>query len=470
MDSNDYIGNLSQANLEVLGQFTQQISDSYKSSTNAIVSRIAYLIGVPFSIFEFERSLFDIDLFSDLENDKNARIIRNLCIMRTTIERNFSKINNIMNNEHKGLMSIPEYVPTDTLSQLSHDGIQFKTNQRLNQYIIDLNTNISNRINNVKEHFPIWLNWNYIRNLFIMPNGLTEAGIREAANEYYTYTNYYPFQMYMNWPPSDQGNILYNDKKFVTLLYHWNHDDFTDFSKVSDASNQTKNSIYDFIETSNKTVFVVDCENSDPYKLCATIKNLDSAYLEKITKIILYDDVNAASAWRILESYIDIPIEYILINRVNQYKSLVDVKLTAGTCKEYYQNNVDSFVLVSSDSDYWGLIESIPTARFLVMFEYEKTGISIRNALLDSNIFYCYIDNFYTGNSNDIKTSALLREIRDYLNQAISVNVNEMMERVYRLTRVNLSNVEKKQFYDKYVKPMYLEIDSDGNLVIQLKK
>ena len=38
---------------------------------------------------------------------------------------------------------------------------------------------------------------------------------------------------------------------------------------------------------SEKTVFVVDCENSDPYALCAAINNLDSDRLEKIEKIIL---------------------------------------------------------------------------------------------------------------------------------------------------------------------------------------
>ena len=92
------------------------------------------------------------------------------------------------------------------------------------------------------------------------------------------YLSYYPYQMYINWSPADEGNILFNDKKFVTLLYQWNHDEFTDLSKVSDVSALTKHNIYDFIEMSEKTVFVVDCENSDPYRLCATLRNLDNRY------------------------------------------------------------------------------------------------------------------------------------------------------------------------------------------------
>ena len=33
----------------------------------------------------------------------------------------------------------------------------------------------------------------------------------------------------------DEGNVLYNDKKFATLLYQWHCDAFTEYSKVSDA-------------------------------------------------------------------------------------------------------------------------------------------------------------------------------------------------------------------------------------------
>lgn len=63
-----------------------------------------------------------------------------------------------------------------------------------------------------------------------------------------------------------------------------------------------------------------------------------------------------------------------------------------------YKNDVDSFVIVSSDSDYWGLISSLPDAHFLVMIEREKCGPDMKEALADSGIFYCYLDDFYSGN------------------------------------------------------------------------
>ena len=133
-----------------------------------------------------------------------------------------------------------------------------------------------------------------------MPNGLTEAGTKAAANTFYTNLNMYPYKVYINWNPQEQGNILYNDKKFVTLLYDWNGSVFTEYSKVSDAGSYVKGTIYDYIEGSEKVVVVVDCENSDPYKLSATLRNLDYTYTQKISSIILFDDVHTASAWGIL--------------------------------------------------------------------------------------------------------------------------------------------------------------------------
>ena len=132
---------------------------------------------------------------------------------------------------------------------------------------------------------------------------MKEEGTKAAADIYYAHLLFYPYQMYINWEPEDVGNLLYNDKKFVTLLYQMNGDYFTEYSKVSDAGSYIKGSIYEFIGSSEKVVVVVDCENSDPYKLCATLKNLDYQYTQKIASIILFDDVHSASAWRILDSF-----------------------------------------------------------------------------------------------------------------------------------------------------------------------
>lgn len=227
---------------------------AYKGSTYEIVSKVAYLIGVPLRIFQNEHEPPKIEIYNRLEQDKNARIIRNLCIIRTAIERNYRKINDIMRMEYRGLLSMPEIIPASSMQQLSNDGINFikKASTKLCHHIIEINRLISDRINNCKSLFPIWINWAYIKELFIMPNGLTEDGTKDAADIYYASLSYYPYQMYINWVPMDEGNVLYNDKKFATLLYQWHCDAFTEYSKVSDAGAFVKNNIYDFIDDSEK--------------------------------------------------------------------------------------------------------------------------------------------------------------------------------------------------------------------------
>ena len=167
---------------------------AYKDSTYELVSKVAFLIGVPQRIFENEHEAPQLDVFNRLLKDKNARIIRNLCIIRTSIERNFKKINDIMRTDYRGLLSMPEIIPSECIQQLSEDGISFikKSSTKLCHHIIEINRIVSDRINNCKSLFPIWINWSYVKELFIMPNGFAEGGTRDAASIYYANLQCYP--------------------------------------------------------------------------------------------------------------------------------------------------------------------------------------------------------------------------------------------------------------------------------------
>ena len=450
--------------------FTEDERIAYKDSTHDIVSKVGYLIGVPKYRFEDDRYRLRLDLYETLDKNKTARIVRNLCIVRASIERNFGRINDMMRKEFKSIFNMPDLVPQDALNQLEFDGVglRLRANAKLGEYIIEINRLIRDRINNCKSIFPVWLNWDYVRDIFNMKNGLTEAGIKEAANVYFSHLECYPYGIYINWVPQQCGNILYNDKKFVTLMYQWHNDYFTDYSKVSDASSFVKSSVYEFIEDADQGVMAVDCENSDPYRLCATLKGLDADILSKIKKIMLFDDIHTVDAWRILESHTKIPVEHIMTERVMATKSLVDIEMTAMTCREHYRNLVDSFIIVSSDSDYWGLISTLPDAKFLVMIEREKCGPDMKAALANSGIFYCYLDDFYTGDGEDLKKNALFNELFRSLDKAINLNAKQMLNDALTATRIEMPVSEKKQFYAKYIKNMKLVIDDDGNVSLEL--
>ena len=185
---------------------------------------------------------------------------------------------------------------------------------------------------------------------------------------------------------------------------------------------------------------------------------------------MLFDDVHTVDAWRILESHTKIPVEHIMTERVKQTKSLVDIELTAMTCGEHYVNLVDSFIIVSSDSDYWGLISSLPEAKFLVMIEREKCGPDMKAALSNSGIFYCYIDDFYTGDGEDLKKNALFNAIYKTLDDALKLNVYDMLDAALTATRIEMSPSAKRQFFEKHIRPLRLVIDEAGNASLELRR
>lgn len=435
-----------------------------------IVSKVAFLLGVEQRFFHEEGYGLKMKIFDRLSLDKSAVIIRNLCRLRTQLEINFLKVCKAIQQEYKSITQVPKLIPQDAIAELQKAGIDlYKYNRQPTPFLVEINRNIKSRINNCRHLFPEWLKWNYLSDIFIMPNGLTEEGTKRAAAFYYEHQQFYPFKVYMNWPAEDQGNIFYNDKKFVTLLYSWNGDEFRDLSFVSDASDYTKHNIYDFIDKSKKCMFIVDCENSDPYAFCAVLQNLDKDKMKKIERIVLYDDIHASSAWDIIKDYVDIPIEYILIERLKDNKSLADIKVTARTCQEHYQNQVDSFVLVSSDSDYWGMIETMPNASFLVMIEHEKCSGALKEALIKNGIFYCYIDSFYIGNVEQMKTKSLLRELKKILGYSFEMNVRSLLQSLEEKTRIHMTASEREQFIKKYINTLQLEISDDGNMEIVIR-
>ena len=162
-------------------------------------------------------------------------------------------------------------------------------------------------------------------------------------------------------------------------------------------------------------------------------------------------------------------MEHIEIERVKENKSLVDMRLALRVSQEFYEKQVDSYVLVSSDSDYWALISSLPKARFLVMIEHDQCGPDLKNALAEHGIFYCYLDDFYSGDSEDLKQKALFREMAIYLEQAVHLNLYEMLDQALYTTRINMTDAERKQFYDRHLKPLQMSITDKGDVTLSIK-
>ncbi len=445
-------------------------NDAYKN-TYDLVALMMYLLGIDEKRFT-EHIPPLTDHFIRYQGNPNARVIRNLCMIRTGLMQNYVRIVETFTYGLNNLGSLPEYISSAAVLELEEKNIIIqKSRPDAMAYIIATNKEISNRINNTKALFPDWINWDYIRPLFIMDGGTRPEGVKSAADFYNSDRNRYPFQCWMNWSRDGLGNIFHSDYKFVNVLYEDNEDTFENRSLVTAAGDRLLGDLYRFIEDHNKTLIVVDCENSDPIKLAAALSSLSPAQKCRIHKILLFDSDYTNAAWETLCSTGitgDFVMHHKNVARLYEHKSQVDMTLAVETSKEVFTNDVDSVILISSDSDYWALIRSLPEIDFMVMLEKMKSGQTIRQALESEGYIYCFIDDFCTAASYTIKTKTVLNALQSKLNELLDFNIHELLEEVMKITWLEMSDKEKANFYDRYVKGMRLAIAKDGNVRIIL--
>ena len=54
------------------------------------------------------------------------------------------------------------------------------------------------------------------------------------------------------------------------------------------------------------------------------------------------------------------------------------------------------------------------------------------------------------------------------LDEIVNFNIQEVLQAAYINTRADMSTSEKKQFYERYIRPMRLVIDPDGEVFVEL--
>ena len=434
-----------------------------------VVCVVAYMLGIENERLEEYYSHRHAALLEQVRNDKAATIIRYLSKIRTIIMNNFLNVDNEMRYNLSNLDRM-SYFDKSEIDKLYQWGIYVvQPNYQSDKYILHLTKLLDENIDNCKKLFPELVQFEYIRSLFVVPKYMQKNVMINEYNKFKGKKSLYPFQTYMYWEPEECGNILHNDAKFLGIIYGQHGKVFYEGHKYKDASDDTKENIHHFIHDSEQVVMVVDCENADPYKLYGVLKNLDAEDLAPIRKIILYDDYHTTIAWDYIETLIDIPVEHIETKRITDMKSLVDIQMAVGVSAAHYWDGVDSFILCSSDSDFWGLISSMPEARFLVMYEYSKCGEAIKEALTSRNIFHCAMDDFYMENVGELQQIVLKKVLKHYLPNVVGENGWELTKRIYSDAFIQATNQEMERFYDKYIKHLKLRIDADATFYISME-
>ena len=142
--------------------------------------------------------------------------------------------------------------------------------------------------------------------------------------------------------------------------------------------------------------------------------------------------------------------------------------MAVGVSKAYFKDEIDSFILCSSDSDFWGLISSLPEARFLVMYEYSKCGKAIKEALDSRGIFHCAMDDFYMENAGDLQKIVLKKVLEKYLPNVVGENGWELTRQIYSDAYITAGEKEMRRFYEKYIKTLRLKIGDDGRFYVAM--
>ena len=185
----------------------------YQSVQKGVSLTVAFLIGTKMDIL-VDNNPNERELLDKLAKDKDAVIFRCLCNIRSNLMLNYISTERSIVFEMQNLDRQEIY--KEDIKTLSKNDINIiKVNYKVNRYLSDINMLISQRISTVKDLFPEWVKWDYIKNLFIMPKGQNPEGVKTESKKFVNNRLCYPYTRYINWRPANEGNILLNDERFL---------------------------------------------------------------------------------------------------------------------------------------------------------------------------------------------------------------------------------------------------------------
>lgn len=149
------------------------------------------------------------------------------------------------------------------------------------------------------------------------------------------------------------------------------------------------------------------------------------------------------------------------------HKSLVDIAMSVGACKEHLVNRTNSFMIAASDSDYWGLIRALSEADFMVLAERSKFSPETQRFYDEHGVNSCLIDDF-AGNLNPIKEGALRCCVEKHINNLIAVNILDTLNETHDMLRLDMSTQEKENFQRRMLRNLKVEVDESGEISIHI--
>lgn len=459
------IKKINQEELLIMNGPMNGIEKIEKKSENVynIVSRVAYLIGVQETIFR--ENTFQMDIYRLMDNLPEVKTLRMLCILRNGLLKNYKEINVQILYDLKNLDTLPEFIDQEALQYLEVEQEMeiVKANTPVQDYLAAINKLVTDHVLvAIKASFPAWINQSYLRDLFVAKSSGTAL-----VNTYRQRRRYYPYQTFLNASISaTDGNILYNDEKFVSFLYGKHGEEFSDSSKVKDSSVRYDSQFLDFMQEAGDIYIMVDCENTSLYKLYSMLEALQKKYPEemfsKIKLIELFDDINTSNSWKLLHHFTKIKVKHTLVERIKDDKSLVDMKLCAGVMGYFYEKGIRDFLLVSSDSDYYAMIESLPDCHFFTLVERGKTSDAVLERMEECGTKTCFMDDFCSASQEQLYSEAIALELRSILEDRTFIDLNRLFFDAAKHAHLDLTEEELAAYRKKYGSKIRLKKTEDS--------
>lgn len=201
---------------------------------------------------------------------------------------------------------------------------------------------------------------------------------------------------YRELPGIDIDESIYINTEVILKTYHTKNDHYIgeqligtkfDIEVLDMATRKQVEKAFemsDYLKVKNLRLFV-DCDNIEFFKFLGFLNTLTS---ENISGIVLIVDEKSNYLWRVFDKIYKggIPVKSINVPRLKEQKSVVDVVLTKEICKAVYCEGLDKVLLISSDSDFFGLISSLIDVDFGVCFVSSAMGVDYLKYLENNNI------------------------------------------------------------------------------------
>lgn len=421
---------------------------------SSIVMPVGFCIGLPIP----KNLSYPSDLLISLSEDSEAIKLRNLCQLRCVIYRNWEDVMNSRVSELEDLSKIKFVdVVYEEFKKSNIELIVGRNNS--SSYVIKLLDvlcdEISSSLEILSKYLPYWVDDSLVKDLFSVPISDSNYQHQSAANKFRKNIKIYPFQCYININNIRDNTFMFtNDESFITSIYKTAGRDVPgDVKFINDIEMNAK--YLNFAISNWKSILVlVDCENVDIHKFISFLNKMTKS--NNIKCIALFYDDNANPVWKSLDKYVDIPTEYIYVDRVMSNKSIVDMSIAMYTTKQYYLYQHRYFILASSDSDYCELITSLNGAEFLVLYENEKFSMKTGRRLDKIQTRYLSIDDFQLDTlTTDV---AILNDVlKTFCEQYVIMDINTLANSL--CTKYHMpADISRYDFIERYINNLDIEV------------